>query len=54
MVPLDLRMGVPQHLMWVDVLLHQDDEEQMVGVEALGVALLALEAVVAEGVEKMP
>ena len=51
MVPLDLKMGVP--LMLVDVLLHQI-EGQMVGVEALGVALLASEAVVAEEVEKMP
>ena len=51
MVPLDLKMGVPQHLMLVDV---PQDEGQMVGVEALGVALLASEAVVAEEVEKMP
>ena len=50
MVPLDLEMGVP--LMLVDVL--PQDEGQMVGVEALGVALLASEAVVAEEVEKMP
>lgn len=52
MVPLDLKMGVPQHLMLVDV--QPQDEGQMVGVEALGVALLASEAVVAEEVEKMP
>ena len=45
-------MGVLQHLMLVDV--QPQDEGQMVGVEALGVALQALEAVVAEGVEKMP
>ena len=44
-------MGVPQHLMLVDVPPY---EGQMVGVEALGVALLASEAVVAERVEKMP
>ena len=50
MVPLDLEMGVP--LMLVDV--QPQDEGQMVGVEALGVALLASEAAVAEEVEKMP
>ena len=50
MVPLDLEMGVP--LMLVDVL--PQDEGQMVGVEALGVALLASEAVAAEEAEKMP